>query len=757
METVQISKNIDLPIDHILSNVVTNTQPENILKYKYVYGRYNSNNWIKMFIVPSSVRHILFQGALYQNIEKAILLSIGEKKYTKIKIYIPDLLFVIVYSGNCDSIANLHVYTINGSFDPNDLSNITPAPLPNLYDSGQVCQSGQISISKMCKNMKSHILKNSFDICEYYIDMFLNSAFNSDLNSTFEKTLINLGFCSIYDYIETASDPTKFMMLKEKYTKQSPICDNNLFKDKFMTPDKKKKIYTEKILFEDNYIQIKNINDKVDMIFINKNKSKNSISIGEYIKYNDKFVKVISFGPNVTSAKSFVNLPKFTNDHNIKYLSDDNKIGFINFSEIKEKVQLEQLTEVTEYPDFGEINDFVYTDGKFCRIVGIYKKEKNNQYYFKLATFEYNVFSYKKTSESLKYDIVKAKEFNTMVFKEKDKFSDSFYNVDEIYHSHRIQILSVNTKKKYSRKYLYDNIMTYRENMIILNEDNSHKLYNINNFVHCDFLNDLNTIENDHIITKTSFIPNIKELKYKDSSKNVLYGENIDKTLFSNENINFAVKKLIKQWNETGCVKNINIDGSYDEGDILYSNCFRLPILFNYYEKHMISSIDFIDDHIGIICELENLESKSRTQISLYTMLYHTSKKAIGKNNSFFKSESLNDDRYIGKYISIKKSAIIESRYIKEPLHDKTVQIIDIDFSSDKYNKFYTSDNTVYHVNKNKDPFYVFDIMKKTDFDENDNSCKIMTERYVNNEYISENRFINDTMLIPKYNNVFID
>jgi len=775
METIHLESSLELPATYVLSNLIVNTQPERIMKYKYVYGTFDDIYWTKMFIVPMGVRSFLFDTS-FENHFKDVLYStkvtINNRSYNKIKLLMPDLLFVVkLHPYGSNEIAQLYVQQINGPFDVNNISNLSNAPLPNLYDSGQVCQSGKISIMKMYKN-KSYVLKNMFDISEYYIDMFLNSAFNNDLTSTYQYSIIKkLGFLSITDFLNIASDPKKYNILKKLYIKNHLDDHSSLretFKASFLN-NKNKGVC--KSLFENNFIK-SNDNDMVTRLIINNDSFINSIRINDYIKYDNEIVKVLSFGENVTNRQVFMSSSNYEEGHYIKYMTDSYRIGTIHFSEILEKVELDSIEDVDEkdYP-IDIKNKFIrsYKTENLHLIVGIVKTIMNNDYFYKIKRGIDSV-------DFVKFNIERPRDIYKIVeLGLPDVLNNECYRSKYVYGGENAHIMSIDTNKTYSFDSIKDRLIEVSNSFItMLNEDETEiEELNTNYLVKKDiYENHLNMDTSDISIIidmDNSVIPlHDNNLKFKSDRENSLYGLDIDASLYIRENIDEYLEKLVATWNKNGEAKNIKYwdreKGNYAIMDlVLKKDQLRLPIDINdqsFCSKYSIEDFYYDNDVTSIFVNVKNLENKDEeiyglTLIKILEFYKNNSNEPV----SYFKSDIENkDNRYINKYVSINKKVQFNSVKCEISKAFKVFQIIDTDFTSSvRFNRFFTSDNIVICINKEIDPFEkIFEIREASEFTDHRNVEIIMTSSYQAYNYVPRDTYIANFLMNPRYNQVYL-
>jgi len=718
--------NLDLPLDLVAKNIMSNTQPDHIMKYKYIYGNHTCDSWTKVFKLPMSIRSFLFENYDIRQLKNAKEIKIADKKFGRLKILVPDLIF-IVECENVNMTISLHVYGINNQFDPHDFSNIYDAPLPNLYSNGRVCQSNKISLSKILSN---NILKNPFEICQYCIDMYLSSAFNSDLDTHLEKSISQFGYNTIRSFFNDLSNVDMHNKLKLKFS--SPIYKPNRSLEKYISnllepsltiPMLSEKNYVNDYIRYDGSINIDKIKLSTNPVCLEID---NFISIGDYIKFYDKEVRVLSFGPGVESLNSYimgVGASSFNDDQYIKVMTNDYKIEIIYFSQMNdvEVFSYEKMKE-EDYPENIIKNSFIITGVTLYRkILNLYKQYKGNNIYIE---FHQNDEIFEQYNNTRQYEII---DIDTILKNITPGNYENLFGLKNVDYDHCCGIKSLNNLLPLD--YIKENLVSYSHYVFYINNPitNVVEQYEFDYVSKNDF-EKYRYIESDILYVYDNKYPIVipKGSYFTDPHDKIFiisneYIEN-DENLF-NENMKNRVNAHIAKWDKNGKVEGtiyvINYTEQFCKIDLDYGGYYRLPLCDKNFMKKMklkgifyddlntsselyFSFVDEYDEHIFVeFGNIVNIFDKTN-------------------QHSPFKSDDNSSD-LIGKCFVAKSSTTFDTHDGKYNFnHQQPFKIIDIDTSHFTYMKIYTSQCSTIYIEKSKNLYDYFDTCHKSEYNETD-------------------------------------
>ena len=288
-------KHMCYPQDRII-NFIDRTQPKSISKYKYLGGNQSYTcditSEFHIFKVEQSKRKMIFAKSFYQyfknlpNVEKS-------GNYYLVEIFMHPLVFVIQKTHKSESLCDLFVYNSNATYiDEN--TPLYKICLPNIHPNGKICQSSYLRIKNNYDNLNERKIKNSFELSEYYIDMFFQTSFNTDLSGIFTTNIKKYGFKDLYEFFNCVN--SKDIMNRVEYLYQNPqLTDtpSTTIYDMFLYDKKDAQKAFSNISKSPNYNE-RIIHRITDYEYIN-------LYIGDIVKYNDKKFKIIRFDDNIKS------------------------------------------------------------------------------------------------------------------------------------------------------------------------------------------------------------------------------------------------------------------------------------------------------------------------------------------------------------------------------------------------------------------------------------------------------------------------
>jgi hypothetical protein len=693
----------DYPIDYVVGNYMQNTQPDKILKYPCVWnGMFNGKDF-KVFRLNKGVKSLLFRSVYMKDVRHKIEIKQKNKPYQsshklyKVNMMLPDLLFT-VETRNYDEKYNLYVHGIHGNFASKKM-NIFHAPLPNLYTTGSVCQSDKISIIKHVDKNHSYKMANSYDICEYYIDEFLKSVFNDDLNGYWENAVVQeMGFASISDFLDKATDPMYYDYVSYKYniTKNKDAL-NNFFKGKI---SKSNKITTD---------FCRQINVKGHDPFIPVYSPTNYLKIrdfeieeNDFIFYKDLKLKVISFGPEVSSYKLYKNIPEdmYTDGMYIKCIDiKHNKIITIPFSE---------LCNVKDSPyilieKYGEPNSdllkrkYNIPYGISCR--HFYNGMRIKELWYQVENKKYKIRIFN-PSDELK-DIIFSNIINAYLVLDTDiienmpffNFETDFYPITEINN----KIMFIDSSIKLSKFDIMNNIMAYSGNDIII--DNNTYFSSIRDlYIKSVSLTKYQIPKNDLLLHRELSI-------YKCDVEHITLNDKIiiDTANKSNSEDDFIDSNFI---NLNLKIQEFNKEGKINEEITIYDDLYdtyenftlifelnkyyRIPLIHEkmYMEPYKATNFSIVENEIVVLFKNDN---GNEIHIPLYFIAKYQ------YDNYYFFQCDTRDHPLIGKKIFIE--AIQKNDFVYDKIGYEIVDIDTVTYSA--MNKLFLSTGLVICYEKN--------------------------------------------------------
>ena len=716
VEMIKILDDVEIPIDFAVSNIIENTQPSGILKYKYLYGSFNdSNSWMKIFKLDMGFHSLMFNHTSFDNLTTKNVVKIGNKKTNKFKVFLPNLIFVVHKSK--DFVIKLEVYATNNTSDRDNMQ-LYSAPLPNLYENGAVCQSNKISISKTFIEIKSLISKNIYEICEYYIDIFLDSTFNSDLDVFWSTAVSKMGFVSPYEFMKTATAVENVDKMISIY--QSMENNSNsmkYFNDNIKSFKNKINLHTfHKYCIDDCVVDNFNYQQQLNL------SKYYMISVGDYIKYKGEVVKIISFGSDISNISLYMNLgsENYTKYHNLKYMTETYEIGLINFSDFENIEQCENVTISQDDYSLYNIDEDTYINlGSYAYKIQKIEYQKINDVY---------IFSFMTHSD----EIIRTNKISLNYFRQ-IPFDINFNNFTKITlmknseMTTQVQIVG----ETYTWKELNEMIIqAYMNDSYYLNINGRIEGYHKKNFVCVEDMKKQYVIgERMIIIDNHNIIMNIDTVIKYSRSNNYYYCDN---DLFKNKlhyddsevidpEENYTKPRNINQQNIFDFVEKCNSDGfmncdmfkhelvSHDIFKI--GDIYRLPIMSasgnDFLEKYELVNFECCDNMIYL-----NFKSCVNTFEFLLSMtnLFNTQTSC-----GLFKSNM--NHELVGSSIDLTGHYAYRKFLQAKNLSVDKFEIIDVDYDPiDGYSKFLLSNNTVVSISDTLD---ISNLIKEIDTSHN--------------------------------------
>jgi len=561
---------IEYPDTYLVKNFIKNTQPESLLKYKCIYN----GNFVKLFFLPMHWMTILHDNTIYRSLQNSQKIKINGKNCYKFKIFVPDLIFAVDNS-NQEYLTNKHhmrVFATNSKLKIQDLINGTAhlfhAPLPNMYNSGAICQTDKLSHRMLYSDFYKNIVKNSFDICEYYIDSYISSTFNNDLNNILEETVRSYGFSQsqlFYDFISNSDN-----ILKIKYLYENMCASTYLSKDvqKVIQNGNSKTQNTNifSCISKNQYSSHLKKELRISLIKSNLDTFDTILKINDFIYYDNKIVKILYFSVEFSSPEDIKTEQNLPSQGYIEYIDEDQKYGKIMSSKF-DKIR---LVEYKKY-DKIKIDNNLYESGNFIqnlpyfyKIDSIYKQNLNDQCVFKIIVGA--DCSGVIDEKNLIYKYTTIDDYNKYV----DSFENlqicEFFTDDQMYrileYVPRLRVYKIVVDKLYNSVDLKENICFYGISDFCIGIPDSDKYVHIyddlENSIRCTSDSDDKLIESDYLINQEMLISNLGNIYT--NNNNQLYTAN--DIYFDKDRYLEKVKSNIEKYNKDGFM-DVSV---YDDG-----------------------------------------------------------------------------------------------------------------------------------------------------------------------------------------------